>query len=664
MRAIRRLAEVQQHQLGPRLWIAGVRIHEWHAGVVLLLAAGVTVDMGLPLLPTLIAALAGAWLLIKDWNDLFPSRRDTAAWRVAVHRRPRSLRRERRADWLPSAAGLAVGAVAVMNIASALTANAHGRLHALAGAGLPEAIPRAAHAFALPVGAALLVTAFALARRRQRAWLIAVGALAAAGAINLLKGLDLTEAIACWGVMGLLIGGRDAFFVGPQGGPAAALRNAALVAASSLGVALSAIMAAAHWARPATTFNRALDEIVSRATLSPGPLHYHGPFGWVPFGIDAILAFALLGIAYVVFRPLAHPRAFPGAAVRRVAAAIVRAHGTDTLSPFKLRADQHYVFSDDRRAFAAYRIEGGRLVMSGDPVGPEDAIPSLLGKVFEAADVRGLKVVAVGASEGFAALARDGGLRSFYIGDEAIVDASSFSLEGRRIRKVRQAVTRIEREGYTIQVSEAGDLTAAALSELEDHAVAWLGGEEERGFSMATDGLRGEHLADSVLVVARDPDGAARGLLQFLPCHGRPAASLGVMRRDPATPNGLTEFMVVRALEALRDRGLTEVSLNFAPFARIIHSPGAAYERLLGRVALAADRWFQIERLYRFNSKFQPRWEPRYMLYDGLLGLPRAGLSVLWAEGHLPKPTLRIARARRQPARFAASTASGRAASA
>jgi lysyl-tRNA synthetase class 2 len=98
--------------------------------------------------------------------------------------------------------------------------------------------------------------------------------------------------------------------------------------------------------------------------------------------------------------------------------------------------------------------------------------------------------------------------------------------------------------------------------------------------------------------------------------------------------------MVVHAVEALRERGIEELSLNFAPFARLIHGPEGAAERLLGRIASAADRFFQVERLYRFNAKFHPRWEPRYLLYEGMLGLPGAGLAVMWAERQLPKPSL------------------------
>ena len=80
-------------------------------------------------------------------------------------------------------------------------------------------------------------------------------------------------------------------------------------------------------------------------------------------------------------------------------------------------------------------------------------------------------------------------------------------------------------------------------------------GAPERGFSMAMDSIRSEHDADTLVLLARDESDPARpirGVLHFVPCYGRSAVSLSFMRRDPGTPNGLTEFMVVKAIELLR----------------------------------------------------------------------------------------------------------------
>ena len=113
--------------------------------------------------------------------------------------------------------------------------------------------------------------------------------------------------------------------------------------------------------------------------------------------------------------------------------------------------------------------------------------------------------------------------------------------------------------------------------------------------------------------------------------------SLSLMRRDRSTPNGLMEFLVVKSIQLLRGRGIEEISLNFAAFGRWLDRPDSRVERTLGRFVCLGNRFFQIESLHRFNAKFGPRWEPRYLVYEGALGLPRVGLAALRIEGQLPK---------------------------
>ena len=70
---------------------------------------------------------------------------------------------------------------------------------------------------------------------------------------------------------------------------------------------------------------------------------------------------------------------------------------------------------------------------------------------------------------------------------------------------------------------------------------------------------------------------------------------------------------------------------------------GDDIDRVAGRLLSVGDTWFQIERLLHFNAKFQPRWQPRYVLFGGAAQLPRVALGALWAEGQLPAPRLRTA---------------------
>jgi lysyl-tRNA synthetase class 2 len=204
----------------------------------------------------------------------------------------------------------------------------------------------------------------------------------------------------------------------------------------------------------------------------------------------------------------------------------------------------------------------------------------------------------------------------------------------------------LEKAGFAVEIREVSTLDVSTIAELERVSDEWRRGEPERGFSMALDELCCDEQGDTVVVIARDSSGVVRAFLQFVPSYGRPAMSLSSMRRERTTPNGLTEFLLVRAIELLRERDVREISLNFAAFARIVHEPRGFAQRAARRLILFGDRFFQIESLYRFNAKFFPRWEPRYFMFDGFRNLPRAAIAGARAEGHLPTPALLLHRRR------------------
>ncbi len=544
----------------------------------------------------------------------------------------------------PALAAIAAALVGLINVASTLTPNIRWRGHLLLAVEPVEAM-RLSHAFALPAGVALLLVAPYLLKRRRRAWQVAIALMALLGLLDLLKGLDFEETLLTWSVAIALLAAGAGFRVEHEH---LTLRSA-VWRVPLLGAVALAISALAAWASEGhPSWSRVARETGDLLLWRSGPIHFHHHgylfhhrLMWVPLGVHMVELGTLVAMAYVVFRPLAGPAMLPGPALRRTAAELVHSYGSDTLSFFKLRTDQHYFFGHDRRAFVAYRIENGVLLLSGDPVGPADDLPQLLSELRAFAEIRGLKLGAVGASEHLRPLYEQLGLRTIYLGDEAVIELDKFSLEGRAIRKVRQSVSRLGKAGFTAELHSMAELDERTAQEIERVLELGRDGAPERGFSMAMDSINGPHSDQTLVVLSRDEAGDIKGVLHFVPCYGRSAMSLSFMRRDPETPNGLTEFMVVKATELLRERGVKELSLNFAAFARWMHSPARRSERLLGKLVALGNPFFQIESLYRFNAKFFPRWEPRYLVYEGAFGLPRAGIAAMWAEGQLYKPAVR-----------------------
>jgi lysyl-tRNA synthetase class 2 len=322
----------------------------------------------------------------------------------------------------------------------------------------------------------------------------------------------------------------------------------------------------------------------------------------------------------------------------RAARAIVERHGHDSISPFILRPDKTFQFAGG--AVLAYRVIGATAVVSGDPVGPDESVSRLLGEFLRLARARGWRVVLWGTSDRYLSIYRTLRLATLCVGEEAIVDPASFTLEGRPVRKLRQSLHRLERRGWKIVACDGRDLDPGLEREIDRLELAWRTARRHMlGFAMGMGAFESAVRPGDLYLLARSPEGQLGAVMHFISHCGK--LSLDTMRRVGETPNGVNEALVCRALEIARRRQIAEVSLNYAGLAHLIrHEPrGGIARRLLTRwIVGILGRRFQMQRLVSFNEKFSPMWRPRYLVFESRLALPMAVLRVLQAEGYVREP--------------------------
>ncbi|WP_460660771.1 bifunctional lysylphosphatidylglycerol synthetase/lysine--tRNA ligase LysX [Kribbella swartbergensis] len=381
--------------------------------------------------------------------------------------------------------------------------------------------------------------------------------------------------------------------------------------------------------------------VIAALGQSRSKLGGHEGHGWIGLTVGAISAASLV-IAFAIFlrsvRRVRYLTQSEELDVRR----LLLLHGErDSLGYFATRRDKAVIFSPGKDAAIAYRVVNGVSLASGDPLGDPAAWPGAIKAWLAEARTYGWSPAVLSASEEAAHAYVDAGLRALSMGDEAIIDVADFTLEGRTMRPVRQAVTRVQRAGYHAEVVRHGDLAPEVLAEYVHLAEKWRGTQTERGFSMALGRLGDPADARCVMVIARDADGAVRGLLSFVPWGVR-GVSLDVMRRDPESANGLMEFMVTSLVDASGDLGVHRISLNFAMFREIFSDAervGAGpVLRLTNALLTTASRFWQLESLYQSNEKYLPRWSPRLICYSRGGSLAQVLLAAGTAEGFLPAP--------------------------
>jgi lysylphosphatidylglycerol synthetase-like protein (DUF2156 family) len=547
----------------------------------------------------------------------------------------RSLRRVRR---------LAAAGIAVLGLADLVSAVEppvfRGRLHPLLGY-IPLGVSEAAGALVALAGVGLLALARGVRRGQRSAWLVSMLLLAGTVALHLIRHGEVVQSAAALALVAMLWWTRASFRARFD------LPSLRAGLATLLGgvVAVTCIGATVIWS---VTPTRPEDHPISWTEAwwaTAGRLVGIRTVALNP-KVDAFLYPALLAIGLglasvalvLAFRPVVDRRR-SGVRTDTTARAadVVRRRGTSTLDYFALRSDKQCFL--ERDGLAAYAIYGGICLVSPDPICASEERDEFWAAFRRYADDHGWPVAVLGAGEEWLPVYRRSGMHERYIGDEGVVDVRTFSLDGGTRKGLRQAVNRIAKYGYTISFHDPARMDPALECAVRAVMVQRRRGEVERGFSMTLGRIFDPRDRGLLLAVAHGPDGSPVAFCQFVPAPGIHGYSLDLMRRDDGEhPNGLLDFILVRTIERMRDRGDEHLGLNFAAMRAV----------LAGEDGGGIQRWFlrrmsdsmQIESLWRFNAKFGPEWLPRYVVWDAAENTLPIALAIARAESFWELPLI------------------------
>jgi len=167
-------------------------------------------------------------------------------------------------------------------------------------------------------------------------------------------------------------------------------------------------------------------------------------------------------------------------------------------------------------------------------------------------------------------------------------------------------------------------------------------GEVERGFSMTLGRVFSHHDDGLLLAVCIGPSGEPAAFCQYVPAADIDGYSLDLMRRSESDEhlNGLTDFVVVRTIEYLREHGQRGLGLNFAVMRSVLaHETGEGIGHRIERWMLGwLSDSMQIESLWKYNAKFDPDWHPRYAVYDSAENFLTSAIAVAKAESFWELP--------------------------
>jgi phosphatidylglycerol lysyltransferase len=535
-------------------------------------------------------------------------------------------------DWIVRLIASLTALMGLVNLVSTLFPALSDRLAILKPI-LPLEVRHGSHLTAALAGFALLILAEALWRRKRVALLLTIAILGISAISHLFKGLDYEEASLAALLSLVLILNRHHFHAHSD---TPSVRRGLIVTLTAIAFTLAYGSTGFYLLDRHFKVNYNFPAAVRQTFVmftqfyDPGlqPLTGFGRF----FG-DSIYMVAAGTLSYslillirpVLIREPADPQQ------RSRATEIVQRWGHTSLARFALFNDKAYYFSPGGTLFAF--VPKGRIALVlGDPIGPEEDLPSALDAFKQFCAKNDWLPAYYQTLPNHLEMYKARGFNALMIGQEAIVDLSAFTLEGKAGKEFRTTLNKMERLGIRAEML-LPPLNDEMLQNLRDVSNEWLTSMRGNELKFATGWFDDEYLRNSPVITIINPDGSLAAFANLVPEYQRPEFAVDLMRRRTQIENGTMDFLFINLLRWAKEQGAESFSLGLSPLSGLGEaSDNLSTERALRYIYENVNQFYNFKGLHAFKEKFHPQWQPRYLLYPGLSSLPMIGAAIARAN--------------------------------
>lgn len=501
---------------------------------------------------------------------------------------------------------------ALVNVWSAITPSLPERVQLLSGIFSFEVRDFSRFVAALS-GFGLLLVARGLARRKQAAWWFTVVALSLSSVAHLVKGLDFEEVSLALIVIAFLLVTKPQFVARPD---TPSVRQGLRVLLFAFGFTL--LYGAAGFYVLDRQFGATFDlfasfkQSVRMFLFLPTPLPETRLARYFLVSVYLVAAASLLTALGALLRPVVL-RSEPEKEEWVRAERIVETYGKSGLARFTILGDKQFYFNDD--ALVSYKPIGAVGLALGDPIGPDDKILETLQGFKAFCAKNGWKPVFYQTLPDYLELYQQAGFITLPIGQEAVVDLTTYTTQGKEGKGTRNIINKLTRAGYKAQLYEPPQ-APERLTELREVSDTWLKLKHgsEKSFSLGA--FEEGYIGACPVVTVEDATDNIVAFANLVTEYQKNELTLDLMRYNEHAPDDTMQFLFTQMFLYAQKEGYDSFNLGLVALAGLSEGEDATRaERLLHLIYERFNQFYNFKGLYQFKSKFHPRWEERYLVY-------------------------------------------------
>lgn len=286
-------------------------------------------------------------------------------------------------------------------------------------------------------------------------------------------------------------------------------------------------------------------------------------------------------------------------------------YGNSALDYFKTYGDK--LIYRQEEGFLAYRISGNFAVVLECPVCAVQHRKKMISSFDRYCFENGVKNiyyrVPEEALEDFIALNK----KKLLLGQEGVVDLSTFTLAGGNRKSIRNAIKKVSEARFKSTVYHA-PIKDGLLQKLKAVSDEWLTDTEREEIVFSQGMFNWEELKLQTIITVENAEEKIVAFLNIIPDYADGEATYDLIRKTADAPNGIIDFIMVAMFEHLQVQGYQTVNIGFAPMSGIISAQNLP-ERSIKFAYEKIKSFSRYKGLRDAKDKFSPVWHNKYLIY-------------------------------------------------
>lgn len=349
---------------------------------------------------------------------------------------------------------------------------------------------------------------------------------------------------------------------------------------------------------------------------------------WIIDSMHVLGALSIVVAAFAILRPIIWRHRAQRTETEQ-ARQFIEQYGVSSIDRFKYWPDKLQFFASDGGGVVSFGLSNRVALVLGDPTAKDEAsFERTLDEFLDFCGINGWEPAFHQAPPAHLDAYRRRGFTAMTIGQEATVPLDTFSLSGKSMGGLRGTRNRAQRDGRQVSCIEP-PLPDELVRELHELSDEWLTleGRRERTFTLGQ--FEPESIRESPVLVLRSAEGRAEAFIDLIPDGVPGELTFDLMRHRVDAPNGAMDLLMLGLIDLGKAQGYSTLSLGMVPFVNPEpEAASAVTDRAIAQLARPMSRFFASESLFAYKNKFNPDWEPRYLVVRSVAQLPRVALAL------------------------------------